>query len=271
MSTPQGKNNAWLIALGAGAAVVALAVGYHYLSGEGSASSVNQCLDDVDALGPPKKEANGILAFNYYKDLFTVVGKHGRIRFADEKKELIQQRRKALKEGNNKKYNELVKDIIQKEEMQMGDLMQEVMDHLGISEQEFMMTQQTYMSNPQASQILMQASMMPSKDDAAPKLTKQKTKEIFLDQEGKKMEAMKKMFSQPRSQGGDPMEAMLEMMVEQAKMADEMFAQTGIEEEEFTTALIYHNVMNDPEIMRIQMENMKKMGLGNMMGGFGGM
>lgn len=33
-----------------------------------------------------------------------------------------------------KKYNELVREIIQREEMQMGDLMQEVMDHLGISE-----------------------------------------------------------------------------------------------------------------------------------------
>ena len=129
-------------------------------------------MEDVDALGPAKKESNGILAFNYYKDLFTVVGRHGRIRFADEKKELIAKRRKALKSGDTRAYNELVKDIISKEETQMGNLMQEVMDHLDISEQEFMMTQQTYMSNPQASQILMQASMMPSKDEAPPKLTK---------------------------------------------------------------------------------------------------
>ena len=112
------------------------------------------------------------MAFNYYKDLFTVVGRHGRIRFADEKKELIAKRRKALKEGNTRAYNDLVKDIISKEETQMGNLMQEVMDHLDISEQEFMMTQQTYMSNPQASQILMQASMMPHKDEQPPKLSK---------------------------------------------------------------------------------------------------
>lgn len=46
-----------------------------------------------------------------------------------------------------------------------------------------------------------------------------------------------------------------------------MFEKSGIEEEEYTTALIYHGVMNDPEIMRMQMENMKKMGLGGMMGG----
>lgn len=52
-------------------------------------------------------------------------------------------------------------------------------------------------------------------------------------------------------------------------MVDEMFEKSGVEEEEFTTALIYHNVMNDPEIQRIQLENMKKLGMGGMMGGFG--
>jgi hypothetical protein len=30
-----------------------------------------------------------------------------------------------------------------------------------------------------------------------------------------------------------------------------MFERSGVEEEEFTTALIYHNIMNDPEVMKI--------------------
>ena len=42
--------------------------------------------------------------------------------------------------------------------------------------------------------------MMPAGQDAAPKLTKQKTKEIFVDQEEKKMQEMKKMMSNPRMQ-----------------------------------------------------------------------
>ena len=50
-----------------------------------------------------------------------------------------------------------------------------------------------------------------------------------------------------------------------------MHEKTGIEEDEFTMALIFHNVMHDPEIMKIQMENMQKLGLGPMMGGMGGM
>lgn len=48
-----------------------------------------------------------------------------------------------------------------------------------------------------------------------------------------------------------------------------MHEKTGIEEEEYTMALMYHGVMNDPEIMRMQMENMRKMGM--MPGAMGGM
>jgi hypothetical protein len=49
---------------------------------------------------------------------------------------------------------------------------------------------------------------------------------------------MKKMMSDPSHAmggmgGGDPMEGMMEMMVEQAKLADDMFESHGIDEEEF--------------------------------------
>jgi DNA-directed RNA polymerase delta subunit len=44
---------------------------------------------------------------------------------------------------------------MQKEEMNFGDVLQEVMEHLNISEQEFMQLQGLYMNNPQTSQILM--------------------------------------------------------------------------------------------------------------------
>ena len=133
--------------VGAGA-VVASALVYHLLtSGSDDSNSSNKMIEEIEALGPVQKEKNGIVKFQFYKDVFTIVGRHGRTKFAKEKKEMVANRRKALKDGDMAKYTEIVKDIIQKEEMQMGDLMQEVMDHLNISEQEFMMTQQVYMQN----------------------------------------------------------------------------------------------------------------------------
>ena len=134
------NNNVWKYLVAGGAAIVAGAVICNYLMSNDSDSGINKCLEDIDALGPVKKENNGILAFNYYKDMFTVVGKHGRLRFAEEKRDMVLKRRKALKEGDHKLYADIVKEIITREENQMGDIMQEVMEHLGISEQEFMMT-----------------------------------------------------------------------------------------------------------------------------------
>lgn len=57
---------------------------------------------------------------------------------------------------------------------------------------------------------------MPSSSDEPPKLTRQKTKEIFLYSEEQKMDQMKKMMDSGKfnQMGGDPMEGMIEMMVE---------------------------------------------------------
>lgn len=151
--------------------------------------------------------------------------------------------------------------------MNFGNVLQEVMDHLGITEQEFMQLQQLYMSNPQTSQILMQAQLAPP-DSAPPKFNKQKTKEIFLDQEEQKTQEMMKMMKQP-SQHSDYNESMVDLMVMQAKMSDQMHSKYDVEEDEFTVALLHHNVMNDPEIQRIQFENMRKLGMGGGMGGMG--
>lgn len=59
---------------------------------------------------------------------------------------------------------------------------------------------------------------------------------------------------------------MFEMMVEQAKMSDEMYEKYGVDEEEFNSAVMYYNLQNDPEIMSLMMQNMKKLGLGGGMG-----
>lgn len=69
------------------------------------------------------------------------------------------------------------------------------------------------------------------------------------------------------------MNAMMEMMVQQAILADEMFETHGVEEEEFNQAIIFYNLMNDPEVSRKMMESMQKLQMmgGGMGGGMGGM
>jgi hypothetical protein len=61
----------------AGAALIGGALLFSYLSGK-SESLHSLCFEEIDALGPAKKESNGLLAFVYYKDVFLIISKHAK-------------------------------------------------------------------------------------------------------------------------------------------------------------------------------------------------
>ena len=128
--------------------------------------------------------------------------KNARASFAEEKQELLKKRREFLRSKNTTAYKELVMEMIQKEEKVGTDLLGDAMEHIGLSEQEFMQTHQFYMMNPQTQQILMQAQMGgdPTAAKTAPTISRQKAKQIFFDSEEKKFESMKKMMQDPRNQ-----------------------------------------------------------------------
>lgn len=60
--------------------------------------------------------------------------KNARSSFADEKKELLVQRRELLRNGKMTEYKELVMEMIQKEEKVGTDLLGDAMEHIGLSE-----------------------------------------------------------------------------------------------------------------------------------------
>ena len=182
----------------------------------------------------------------------------------------MKERRDHLKNGSLDEYKKIVLEMIQAEEKMCGELLADAMEHIGLNEQEFMQIHGVYMQNPQTQQILMQAQFAPQAGKAEPKLTKAETKKIFLESEEQKLESMKAMMTKEQTQGaGDPMEGMMEMMVEQAKLSDHMFATHGVDEDEFNQAMMHYNLMLDPEVQRKVMENMRKLGFG-CPGGMGG-
>lgn len=250
----------------AASALVGGAVLFHLLQSK-AGSSASAVLEDIDAIGPVKKEANGMLSFSYFKDLMGTVQRHSKERFGDEKKDMLARRRVLLAQNKTDEYKELVSEMIKKEESVFQDIMMEVFDHIGLSEQEFMMVNEFYMRNPQTSQIIMQGQLMPTTQDGPPKITREKAKEIFLYSEEKKMQSMEAMmksgrFNQMGMGGGDPMEGMIEMVVEQSKLSDEIFEKYGVDDDEFNYAMMKHGLMQDPEIQRVLMSNMQKMGMG---------
>ena len=57
----------------------------------------------------------------------------------------------------------------------------------------------------------------------------------------------------------DQTEMMLQMMVDQAKMHDEMFEKTGVENEDFEESLMHFVLNKDPEIQKCMQDYMTKM------------
>ena len=67
------KENKNLLYVGLGAlALIGGALLMQYLSGKQGEESVvlNKALEEISALGEPKREANGLLSFSYYKEVF---------------------------------------------------------------------------------------------------------------------------------------------------------------------------------------------------------
>ena len=78
------------IALGVGA-VVALAFLFNNANQKGAKEQ--GMFDQISALGEPQKNAQGLLSFEYFKQVFVIVNRYSREKFAEEKKEFLNKRR----------------------------------------------------------------------------------------------------------------------------------------------------------------------------------
>ena len=123
------------IALGVGALVT---VALLFNNANSKDSKEQGMYDQISALGPPQKGQNGLLTFDFFKQVFMIVNKYSKEKFSEQKKEYLAQRRQALKDGEDAKYSELVKQAMQKEEMQFSEVLTEALDFIGVNEQEFM-------------------------------------------------------------------------------------------------------------------------------------
>ena len=91
-----------LYALIGGAAIVGAAIIFSMSKGE------SQVDDILDKLGPVEREENGKLEFEYFLKIFKECTIYGKREFGERKKELIALRRQALKDNDEKKYEEIV-------------------------------------------------------------------------------------------------------------------------------------------------------------------
>lgn len=168
--------------------------------------------------------------------------------------------------------------MTQEEEQLVQQKLNKIIEKLGISEQEFtqntMFHGQDQFKGMQLMQV-QQQTIGAAAEEQAP-LTKQKTMETFKVQLDIQMESMDKMMEGGAMQGGgDQMQMMMKMMIQQAKAQDELFLKTGVEEELLNISVQKNNLQNDPEFTMLVQQNMQKVmakagGPGGMGGGMGG-
>ena len=98
-------------------------------------------LADIDKLGEVKKNEYGGIQFEYFMDLMLAITRHARSSIASFKRDLIEKRRKLLKDFDLDEYKVVVKKILKMEEEAIKTLTDVTLAHIKVSEQQFMMTQ----------------------------------------------------------------------------------------------------------------------------------
>ena len=121
--------------------------------------------------------------------------------------------------------------------------------------------------NPATAEFVMaaqQGKLASSEEQPKPKISKAKCLEVFEEQQKKSLTHMRTLSTrtvdeQASIDAMDPNDQMLTMMVDQSKMHDEMFYQTGVENEVFEEALMWFVLNKDAEIQSRMQTYMKKM------------
>ena len=184
-----------LYALIGGVAVVGAAVAYHMASK--SAEEADDGIDeDLEQLGPPEMEGNGMLKFEYFLKIFQICSFYGKNQFNIKKKEYVRTRREALAEGDDKKYEQIVMEMTQQEEMLIQTKLMEIIEKIGLSEQEFqrntMYHGQDQMKGMQIMQMQQQTANSGGDDHVL--LTKEQVMATFKVQQEIQMESMEAMM-----------------------------------------------------------------------------
>ena len=135
------------------------------------------------------------------------------------------------------------------EEEVYQDVASYALEQLGIRDEEFLMSQQQNMSNPQFQRTMMEMQMQSGEERESsalpPHLTREKTKEIYTFIEELRIQMMRDQAQRTGSQ--DPT---LEMMIHQSKMSDIVYEKFKVEEEEFTRAVQQFKILEDPDMRK---------------------
>jgi len=168
--------------------------------------------------------------------------------------------------------------MTQQEEMLIQSKLLDIIEKIGISEQEFQRNTMYHGQDQSKGMQIMQTQQQTanSAGDELPLLSREEVMATFKAQQEIQMESMEAMMkdgmANPQSQEGQMM-MMMKMMVQQCKAQDKLFEKTGVEEEQLNSSIQRLNLQSDAEFMQMVHENMQKVmqKAQQAQGGMGGM
>lgn len=147
MSSNKDNKNLWLM-IAAGALVVGGALFYHWANAD--AEDEINIADELKSAGLTEvKKMGPLLEGRYFLNLLQFIGETTANSMNKDKKKIDEERRKCFKNGDKAGYSASVMEMITKQEKISKRVVQEVCDILNITEQDFMMSMQTYARNPE--------------------------------------------------------------------------------------------------------------------------
>lgn len=155
------SNKNMLFAAVAGVALIGAAILYSWSSHDADADDEDDSVDLRTELKNQEldkcKKQGPILEGQYFLFLLNFIGVQSQARMMKKKKALDAERRGHLKSKNDSAYTECVAKMCSLREGTQMSMVKEICEIVGCQEQEFMMSLETYASNPQMAQFIQAA------------------------------------------------------------------------------------------------------------------
>ena len=146
--------------------------------------------------------------------------------------------------------------MIDGENIASESIIKEALPLLNIAVAEFTANLARMAADPKIAEFVMAAQLGKlnrTEEVQPPKLSRQKTIEVFKKQQELSLEHMRNISE--TSQNKD----MLDIMVEQAKIHDQIFHEHNVDNDTFEESLMYFVLNKDPEIQKNMTEYVEKM------------
>ena len=222
---------------------------------------IDALIAEGKALGDPQFKQDGTMTFDYFLETSKIVVKYTIQQTKDGIEEHSVARRKAIADGDEEKFQQLVLKTANWEQLTNTLIQANLYQALKVPKQVFDKSGQVYLMEP-SKRTIYEEEIQALRDNMRSKEPRELTREEVIKSvkllEAAKFEAQKKMYEFVRSQRVAPQMINAVIKVEKLKADDKFFNETGIEEADVEPSIKRLKMEEDEEFKAI-IEEYKKM------------